>query len=101
MYSKASEFFKKDKVDFCWGGDEPIKDQFAKTDLDGKKVLDELNKAFTEWDQAGNEAKDWDEVPLEELIDHIVHHHHAYLREELPALGEFVTRIYRVHGADH
>ncbi|WP_343032911.1 hemerythrin domain-containing protein [Virgibacillus doumboii] len=44
---------------------------------------------------------DWDAIPASELIDHIVHTHHVYLNDELPALGQFVTKILRVHGANH
>lgn len=101
IYPKASDLFKNHMIDFCCGGDVSLDEQFAKNNVDGEAILDQLNTDYDVWKKAGNEAKDWDIVPLEELIDHITYNHHAYLKEELPALSEFVTKIYRVHGQDH
>jgi len=101
MYPKASDIFKVNRIDFCCGGDKILEDQFAEQGVDGEAILAQLNAEYDQWQKAGNEAKDWDTVPLDELVDHITYHHHAYLKEELPALGEFVTKIYRVHGVDH
>src|SRR5690606_23815499 len=36
-----------------------------------------------------------------ELIDHIINKHHRYLNEELPQLSPYVTKVLRVHGAEH
>ena len=101
MYPQASDLFKENKIDFCCGGDVSLKNQFEKNNLDGKAILAELNESYDRWQKDGNEAKDWDAVPIDELVDHITYHHHEYLKQELPALGEFVTKIFRVHGTDH
>jgi len=101
MYPQASDLFKVHMIDFCCGGDKPLQETFEEKQMDGEAILSELNANYEKWQQAGNEVKDWDAVPLDELVDHIVYHHHAYLKEELPALGEFVTKIFRVHGGQH
>ena len=101
MYPQASDLFKENKIDFCCGGDVSLKNQFEKNNLDGKAILAELNESYHRWQKDGNEAKDWDAVPIDELVDHITYHHHEYLKQELPALGEFVKKIFRVHGTDH
>lgn len=44
---------------------------------------------------------DWRKLSSNRLIDHIVNIHHMYLQRELPLLGEFVTKILRVHGREH
>lgn len=101
VFPKASDLFKEKQIDFCCGGDKPLQESFQDKAIDGEAVLQELNTQYENWVEDGHKAKDWDAVPLSELVDHIIHHHHAYLKEELPALSEFVTKIFRVHGMDH
>lgn len=101
VFPKASDLFKERRIDFCCGGDRPLATVFTEKNLEETVILSELNTAFESWSKEGHEITDWDAMPLSELVDHIVHKHHAYLIKELPALGEFVTKIFRVHGADH
>ncbi|MFD1039028.1 iron-sulfur cluster repair di-iron protein [Virgibacillus byunsanensis] len=101
VFPKASDLFKKRRIDFCCGGDKPLEQVFTKGNMDATTVLTELNTAYENWEKDDNEVTDWDAIPASELIDHIVYSHHAYLNEELPALGQFVTKIFRVHGAKH
>lgn len=101
VFPKASDLFKHRRIDFCCNGDHPLTEVFANDGHDEQTVLDELNHAYTEWKQADHELIDWDAMGYDELVDHIVHKHHAYLNTELGALGEFVTKIFRVHGASH
>ncbi|MCC2249380.1 iron-sulfur cluster repair di-iron protein [Virgibacillus sp. AGTR] len=99
MFSKASDLFKEHQIDFCCNGDRPLKEAFAQNNLDGDAILKELNTNYQGW-QANDSTVDWGTFSISELVDHIVHTHHAYLLEELPALGEFVTKVFRRHGAD-
>lgn len=101
VFPKASDLFKERRIDFCCGGDQPLEKVFIEKKLDETTVLTELNTAYEQWNTEDHKVTDWDSVPLPELVDHIVHVHHAYLKEELPALGEFVTKVYRKHGASH
>lgn len=101
IFPMASDLFKENRIDFCCGGDKPLGEIFQAQILDGAAILTDLNVKYTKWADDGHVAKDWDTVPLPEIIDHIVHHHHAYLYENLSGLGELVLKIFRVHGADH
>ena len=49
----------------------------------------------------GADDVDWTRRPMTELCDHIIEHHHGYLREELPPLRELVDKVARVHGSTH
>lgn len=100
IYPQASDLFKANKIDFCCGGDKPLKDQCIEQQIDETEILTQLNEKYSAWKEAGNKAKNWNEVSLEELVDHIIHHHHLYLKNELPALSEFVSRVFYVHGQD-
>ncbi|WP_085993273.1 iron-sulfur cluster repair di-iron protein [Oceanobacillus senegalensis] len=101
IFPKASDLFKEHQIDFCCGGKRPLKETFAEKNLDDAFILNELNSIYDEWNKEEHEVVDWDAKPLTEVIDHIRHHHHAYLMEELPALGQFVTKIYSKHGVNH
>ncbi|UJL46697.1 iron-sulfur cluster repair di-iron protein [Virgibacillus sp. NKC19-16] len=100
IFPKASDLFKERQIDFCCGGDRVLKETFSEKNLDEITVLSELNTAYESWQKEDHQVTDWDTIPLTELVDHIVYNHHAYLAEELPALGEFVTKVFRKHGGD-
>src|SRR5690625_6883618 len=80
IYPKASDLFKAHMIDFCCGGDKPLHETFEDRDLDGEAILSTLNAEYEDWSKEDNEVIDWDQVPLPELVDHIVYHHHAYLK---------------------
>ncbi|CQR45997.1 Iron-sulfur cluster repair protein ScdA [Paraliobacillus sp. PM-2] len=99
LFPKASDLFKKNKIDFCCGGDKPLRETIEKKQsINGDELLLTLNHAYEEWEQAGNKNVDWDQVSKSELIDHIMKQHHHYLHQELEPLSQFVTKIFRVHG---
>lgn len=100
-FPKASDLFKEYKIDFCCGGKRPLEQSFVEKDLDGDLILDKLNKKYEEWNQEDHHVVDWDTKSLSELVDYIQYKHHNYLMEELPALGQFVTKVYSRHGASH
>ncbi|QKY68894.1 iron-sulfur cluster repair di-iron protein [Lentibacillus sp. CBA3610] len=101
VFPKASDLFKKRRIDFCCGGDRPLRDVFKERNIDEASVMTELNQTYQNWQKEDHEVVDWDAKPLTDVMDHIVHQHHAYLNEELPALGKFVSKIFRVHGGNH
>ncbi|MBW7475233.1 iron-sulfur cluster repair di-iron protein [Paenibacillus oenotherae] len=95
----ASNLFKEARIDFCCGGDRPLAEVIREKGLDEAALIQRLNESYEAMINQGAYAdKDWREVPVADLIHHIVHVHHAYLKEELPLLSEFVTKIWRVHG---
>lgn len=101
VFPKASDLFKSYRIDFCCGGDKVLKDTFVSQQINAEEVLDSLNQAYEAWKKTDEQAIDWDQVPLGELIDYIVNTHHNYLRNELQPLEELVERIYNVHGNEH
>ncbi len=101
LFPKASDLFKSERIDFCCGGNRPLYEVFAEKDLDETVIMSNLNKAYEVWSKEENETIDWDKIPLADLVDHIVESHHAYLHEELAPLSQFVTKVFRRHGADH
>jgi len=97
----VSELFRKHRIDFCCGGDRRLDAVLKEHGMDGVAFLNELNKSAEQASRQSARAVDWREAPLGRLIDHIVQKHHAYLTQELPVLGEYVTKIMRVHSYGH
>jgi len=96
-YRKA-EVFKKYGLDFCCGGKKSVARACREKGISPAQVEQELN-ALTETplSRAQNFAA-WD---LNFLADYIENNHHTYVREALPALTEYTTKIARVHGEWH
>lgn len=101
VFPKASDLFNKLQINFCCKGDRPLEDVIPEKDLDAAIVLGELNATYARWSKEDNEVIDWDTLPLSKITDHIFDKHHTYLYEELVPIGQFVTKVARVHGADH
>ncbi|OKL42022.1 iron-sulfur cluster repair di-iron protein [Pontibacter flavimaris] len=96
-YRKA-QVFKKYGIDFCCGGKKSVKQVCAEKGIS----QDELEAELIAMDQAEKERDaEYDKWDLGFLADYIVNMHHKYLREAIPALYEYTTKIARVHGSRH
>lgn len=82
--------------DFCCHGDRTLADTAAELDLDAETLAAELSVIRPDEPPA-----EWASLPMVELIDHIVSVHHQYLWDELPRIGQFVDKIFQVHGDRH
>ncbi len=101
-FPKAADIFKENKIDFCCGGNKPLKSVIEAQGLDENKIMKKLNELY-EVVQKDNrdQSKDWNTVPIGELVEHILDTHHAYLWSELPKISDYITKILRVHGENH
>ena len=81
-------------LDYCCGGRRSLVDACAEADLDPHEVLAKIAAAEAAGHAAG---PDWSTRPLPALIDFIVDHYHARLREELPALIELAQKVEEAH----
>ena len=97
----ASNLMKEYGIDFCCGGNRTLSEALKQQQIDEKHFLEQLNQLYQQARQKQSQDVDYRQMPLGDLIDHIVQTHHAYLLKELPLLSEFVTKIFRVHGAAH
>lgn len=98
---KAVEVFGRHRIDFCCGGQRPLSAAIAELGLDTEEVLRELDYAHAQAKGLQQPNRDWRAAPFSELIDYIMHRHHAYLNTTLPELGQLTNTILRVHGARH
>lgn len=61
------------------------------------RALAEAAERGSESDES-SDPRTWD---LDVLADHIVKSHHEYVRETLPVLRQFTTKVAHVHGSRH
>lgn len=98
-FPKSSDYFRSRKIDFCCGGNRPLRQAIEEKGYLVEDVLGDLEKLASEHPEI--EENDnftlWNSC---DLIAHIVNKHHAYLRQELPLIEQNVTRVYHVHGQE-
>ncbi|TVZ80266.1 regulator of cell morphogenesis and NO signaling [Aeribacillus composti] len=99
MLPKASDVFKKNKIDFCCGGDRSLKEAADKRGVAIEELMSQLQDLYAATDE--KTEKNWLTATYSELIDHIINKHHRYLLEELPNLSPYVTKVMRDHGGNH
>lgn len=96
---QTGDLFRKLRIDFCCGGKIPLKTAAINQQLDPEEVLDKvisIQSKQAEYQQALPTSLD-----EKALIQHIQTKHHAYLREELPSLTPYITKVSKVHGENH
>jgi len=102
-FPDSANLFKSYGVDFCCGGGRPLSAALAEKAIAPDQFLAKLNQAYAaslSRAESGSQI-DWRNVAYSALIGQIVGMHHDYLREELPVLSGFVTKIAKVHGDRH
>ena len=97
----ASEIFYKYNVDFCCGGDRPLSQAISSQDLDGKRIIEELNTKYQGFAENNEKFTDWAKESPSKLIEYVVNNHHAYLNVELPKISKLLLKILSVHGKNH
>ncbi|MEC0369476.1 iron-sulfur cluster repair di-iron protein [Paenibacillus chibensis] len=96
---QSADLFRALRIDFCCGGKIPLEEAAAKRKLHSGEVLEQIKKLETKI--AEHQESRPGDLTEPELINYIQNKHHAFLREELPALTPYVTKLARVHGEHH
>lgn len=69
----------------------------TKKEFDKEALRLEINKAYEGWKAKGSTETDWGQNIYGEIVDYVIDRPHACLNDELPALGQFVTKIPQPH----
>lgn len=93
---KTAQVFTTYGIDFCCNGGVPLEQACRQQSVDLQQVIKELNEAI-----AIPEVENFAEMPLGELISYIEKVHHTYVRNALPTLTVYLTKLCRVHGERH
>jgi regulator of cell morphogenesis and NO signaling len=91
-----SRVFEKHGVDYCCGGKKSLAEACGNRGLSVDDIVRELGESDNT--AAIDDAVHYEAMALDELADHIVDTHHAYLGVELPRLDEMAQKVAKVHG---
>jgi regulator of cell morphogenesis and NO signaling len=91
----AARVFQRHGLDFCCHGRVSLDRACAERELDVAQILEELKDAERNGGASG--FRPWDELPLPELIDHILAKFHALHREQLQFLVAAARKVESVH----
>ena len=98
---KTSDVFKNNRIDFCCGGNIPLSQAVAQNELNMENLLEELKIVFETYENAEKDVAVWTESDSNTIIDHVISNYHRVSEEELSMLSPYVTKVSRVHGANH
>ena len=95
---ERARIFEKLGIDYCCGGDQSLAEACREQDLDPDTVVRMLDTVAAA--APSPSRPNWDDAPLDDLIDHIVATHHGFLRRELPRLQDLLADVTHAHGDD-
>lgn len=89
----ATRVFHEYQLDFCCGGNQPLKTALAEKAIAPEPVLTALERLLDE----PIAEQSWDKASRASLIDHILERYHERHREQLPELIRLSMRVEQVH----
>ncbi|WP_462408966.1 iron-sulfur cluster repair di-iron protein [Neobacillus sp. Marseille-QA0830] len=98
---KTSDVFKRNRIDFCCGGNIPLSEAAAQNSLDLKVLLDELKVVYEKNENGEKDVEIWTQSDSNTIIEHVIANYHRVSEEELTMLSPYVTKVSRVHGSNH
>ncbi|MBD7985235.1 iron-sulfur cluster repair di-iron protein [Sporosarcina sp. Sa2YVA2] len=96
---QSADLFRNLRIDYCCGGKVSLKEAAEQRSLDVKEVLKDIHSI--EEKRESRESLEPSEFGEKTLIAYIQEKYHAGLREELPLLAPYITKVARVHGENH
>lgn len=85
-------------LDYCCGGSQSLAEACRAQGLEVGDVERRLAEAAPATPDA---TTDWARESLSDLIEHILHTHHAYTREAIERLRPLMEKVHGVHSARH
>jgi regulator of cell morphogenesis and NO signaling len=100
-FPKTSDIFKRNRIDFCCGGNIPLSQAAAQNSLNLDTIIDELKVVIAEYENTEIDVEVWTDSDSYTIIDHVITNYHRVSEEELALLSPYVTKVSRVHGDNH
>lgn len=85
-------------VDYCCGGGKSLHEACLRADVSAEIILRRLQENS---DQARPDESGWTKAPFSALTQHIVEHHHGYVRDVIPRLRGMLAKVREKHGSNH
>ncbi len=96
LVAKAPEYasiFEKLGLDYCCKGNKTIKEACDEKKLNIIEVLRTLKNL-----QASNTSVNWDQMPIKEIVEHILSTYHVYAKQELQRISQLLKKLNAKHG---
>jgi regulator of cell morphogenesis and NO signaling len=94
---RTAHIFSEFNIDFCCGGDITLEEACREQDINKEELNDALKSLSAEEGTEDN-YNNW---PLEFLMDYIVNIYHSRTRELIPEIASYAETVASVHGGDH
>ena len=95
---QSTRLFEKLKIDYCCGGDKPLAEACASVGIDVDNVMEML---AGETRSNLQDALDFQNASLPELITHILDTHHVFTKSEMERLQSLADKVLAAHGGNH
>ncbi|KAF0973417.1 hypothetical protein FDP41_008121 [Naegleria fowleri] len=94
----APIILNEENIDYCCGGQRQLLEAVGNDSEHAQRVIERiLKKEQSAIENKQNETINFLSMSAQDLVDHIIEHHHKYLRENIPKLSELLLKIYTVH----
>ena len=93
---ESTRLFENLKIDYCCGGNQLLGQACASAGVD----VDDVMEMLAGVDQS-NEARDFQNTSLAELITHILDTHHVFTKSEMDRLQLLADKVLNAHGRNH
>lgn len=95
---KAASVFEKHHLDFCCKGKRSLEQACHEQQLTLSAITAELEEVVS---QEKNDTIEFDKMSLTQLSDYIVQTHHAYVKNEMPQINEYLHKVASKHADRH
>jgi regulator of cell morphogenesis and NO signaling len=95
---RAATVFKSYGIDFCCKGNRSVSEVCEANNLDEDQLIHEL---YTYVNGTNADRTDYQNWPLDHLVNYIERKHHAYVESKSLEIKEYLTKICSVHGEQH
>jgi regulator of cell morphogenesis and NO signaling len=95
---RTAAVFKKHNIDFCCNGNRTMANAAMENNTDLAQLESEIDQVM---EAPGSDNIDYKSWPLDLLADYIEKKHHRYVKAQIPILGEYLTKLCKVHGQKH
>jgi len=92
---QAAAIFEKYSLDFCCKGKRTLYDACVEKNINTESIENELNAALTT--EAAKHLP-FNEMTEEQLIGHILIHHHFYVKQSMPTIMNHLEKVAMKHG---
>lgn len=92
----AAPVFQKFKLDYCCKGKRTLQIACAENNIPLPEVLEELEKI--QEDPGNYNVMPFTEMSAEQLIAHILVHHHFFVKQAVPQITMHLTKLVQKHG---